>query len=493
MELTIDINNIKGEIKPVWNMGFNTCQAPLILRDDLCGHINEAVILGFKYIRFHNMFSREICLYNEDEKGNPIYNFKKFDIIFDRIIKAGLLPFFEISFCPEAMRITDAKICFYKANTSIPKSYEVWNDLIRKVILHLIERYGISCVKKWYFEVWNEPDLIFFDGDMKDYFELYDNTVLSIKEVCSELRVGGPATSKCAWIDEFIRHIEQGSEVTVYKKVPCDFISTHAYPSDVAFVDSAEGEVNLQESTLLFHLFKGVKDKIDDSSLKGTPLIMGEWNSSAGPLAINHDEKNNGAFIVKTLDSLRNIIEGSLYWNLSDIYEECDFHYTPFHGGYGILNVNSIPKSSYNAFKLLNEVTGQEIHCDIKENKDNCGVIASYSKAQNKINLLLYNYIEPGKKNPKPESYKINIKGISGYMAAYKSWEINDESGSPYEYWQSIGSPDFLTLEQMSYLTSKSKMQEEQKLLRKECNTEAYEFNEDILPGDVKLIQISNL
>jgi xylan 1,4-beta-xylosidase len=492
MKLTIDINKIKGQLNPVWNMGFNTCHAPLILREDLNKQINEAASLGFKYIRFHDIFSREIELYNEDENGKPVYNFEKFDSIFDRIIAAGLLPFFEISFCPEPMKKTEALICFYKANTSIPKSYELWNGLIKEVIQHLIWRYGINCVKQWYFEVWNEPDLIFFDGEMEDYFELYDNTVLSIKEVCSELRVGGPATSKCAWIDEFIRHVEEGSELTDYKRVPCDFISTHAYPSDIAFVDSAAGEVELQESTLLLKLFKAVKDKIDKSSLKGTPLIMGEWNSSAGPLAFNHDEKNNGAFIVKTMDSLRNIIDGSLYWNLSDIYEECNFHYTPFHGGYGILNVNSIPKSSYNAFRLLNELNGDELEYELENNKDNCGIIATYCRDKGKIYILLYNYTEPGDDNPQAGKYNIVLKGISNSRISYKSWGINDNSGSPYEWWKAIGAPEFLNFEQMNYLITKSKMEEKQMLLSRDNNSENFMFSEDILPGDVTLIQISN-
>ncbi len=489
-DIIVDINQLKGKINDAWNMGFNTCHAPLLLRDDLISHLKIARDIGFKYIRFHSILSERIGVYNEDEIGEPVYNFKKFDQIFDAITGQGLLPFFEISFCPEAMKSGDSTICFYRANTSIPSSYEKWNTLIKEVVTHVIDRYGIECVNKWYFEVWNEPDLIFFSGNMNDYFELYDHTVLAIKSVSGELRVGGPATSKCAWVSEFIKHVETGSQITDYKPAPCDFISTHAYPSDLPFLNSAEGDVELLHSTIMYDLFRKVRDCMDESSLKSLPLIMGEWNSSAGPYAYNHDEKNNGAFILKTLSELRNVINGSLYWNLSDIYEEGGFHYTPFHGGYGLINVNSIPKSSYNAFKLLNKISGEEAEVTVCKIKDGCGVLSTYDKDLGVINILFYHYIEPSNDDLQPWELAVTVKGIKRTGLSYKSLEINDNTGSPYEGWIKIGSPDYLTLDTMQYLMKKSEMDEKNKIVFvKEDGI--LELKETIMPGDVKLVQLS--
>ena len=334
--IVLDIDQAGNEIRKVWSFGYNTCHAALLLRDDLLTQIKKAKTSGFKYIRFHNIMSSQVGLYSENEEGESIYNFENFNKIYDAIIQSGMLPFMEISFCPEALKSSEKVINHYKGCTSKPASYEKWTQIIKNVVINAIGRYGIECVKKWYFEVWNEPDLVFFDGSMEDYFELYDHTVLAVKSVNKELRVGGPATSKCKWIDEFINHIEAGSETSGFKPIPCDFISTHAYPSDLPFLNSAHGDVKLQKSNVLIELYRGVRERIDKSSLKGIPLIMGEWNSSAGPFAFNHDEKNNGAFAVKTMNELKDIIDGSLYWNLSDIYEEFGFNYIPFHGGYGL-------------------------------------------------------------------------------------------------------------------------------------------------------------
>lgn len=356
---------------------------------------------------------------------------------------------------------------------------------------HIIQRYGIDCVKKWYFEVWNEPDIGFFDGEMEDYFELYDYTALAVKSVSQELRIGGPATSKCAWIDEFIQHIENGSEVTKHKPVPCDFISTHSYPSDLAFIVGAEGDVQLLNSNIMFELFNGVRKKMDKSTLKSLPLFMGEWNSSAGPYASNHDDKNNAAFIIKTLYELKNVIDGSLYWNLSDIYQEAGFHYTPFHGGYGILNVNSIPKSSYNAFKLLNMTKGNELDIDVEEKREGCGALATVDETEGNMNILLYYYKEPHALDFTPWNVNIEIKNIETQTISYKSYGIIDETGSPYEWWLKLGSPDFLNLEMLKFLMDKSKMEEKEKVMFADREQGVFNLNESLNAGDVLLIRIS--
>lgn len=488
--IVFDLKKTGKPINKVWNFGFNTCHAALLLREDLPSQMKQAGELGFKYVRFHNIFSKEVGVYTENEKGEAIYNFDNFDKIFDTVIQNGYLPFMEISFCPEAMKKSEKTIMYYKASTSIPVSYHKWTALIEKMICHIIERYGIECVKKWYFEVWNEPDLIFFDGNMDDYFELYDYTVLTIKKVCPELKVGGPATSKCAWVAEFADHIKNGSEISDMRPLPCDFIATHAYPSDLPFYTKAHGNVELQKSDVMREMYTSVKRIVDNSSLKGTPIIMGEWNSSAGPLAFNHDEKNNAAFIVKTLSELKDVIYGSLYWNLSDIFEEFGFQYLPFHGGYGMFTVNSIPKSSYNAFKLLNMTEGEEL---IGQNTADIGVLAGFDKNKGVINILLYNYIEPGTDCALSKSADIVLKGINAETVTYKSFSICDETGSPYEWWRYLGSPDYLTPETMQFLYEKSKMAQNSKVVFKDRDTREYSFVETLNPGDVRLIQISNI
>ncbi|MCL2867031.1 MAG: hypothetical protein FWF47_04630, partial [Clostridia bacterium] len=409
-----------------------------------------------------------------------------------RIIGSGLLPFFEISLCPPELKSGDTTLTHYKANTSVPYSFERWVLLIKEIICHCLDRYGMDCVKNWFFEVWNEPDLEFLHGDILDYFTIYDHTVLAIKSVCKELRVGGPATSKCEWIDAFITHIEKGSSLSMYQPLPCDFISTHAYPSDIDFINSDSGDVELRHSSIMLSLFTNVKQKMRASSLKNLPLIMGEWNSSAGPLSFNHDERNNAAFIVKIINELKDVIDGSLYWNLSDIYEECGFHFTPFHGGYGLFNVNSIPKSSFNAFLLLNELNGYELVVEKEYYSPERGILTTYDDASGVICILLYNYTEPGSDNPTSWDLKLVLNGVTAPCIPYQSTEINEDYGSAFEWWKSVGSPEYLTTEAHTLLVDKAKMETQIKILQRNRNP-FIQWHETIHPGNVKLIKLLNI
>jgi xylan 1,4-beta-xylosidase len=56
-----------------------------------------------------------------------------------------------------------------------------------------VERYGPSEVRRWFFEIWNEPNLAaFWTGSQADYFRLYRHAARTIKDVDGALAVGGP-------------------------------------------------------------------------------------------------------------------------------------------------------------------------------------------------------------------------------------------------------------------------------------------------------------
>ena len=74
-------------------------------------------------------------------------------------------------------------------------------------------------MEKWFFEVWNEPDLdFFFAGSQEDYFLLYEHTARAVKSAGKNLKVGGLATANNEWIPDLISYCEKNS-------VPLDFIS----------------------------------------------------------------------------------------------------------------------------------------------------------------------------------------------------------------------------------------------------------------------------
>ncbi|XHR31240.1 MAG: hypothetical protein ACFUZC_11930 [Chthoniobacteraceae bacterium] len=234
--------NTLGSFRKIGSFGFNTCHSILAMRNDLQEQMGRAHReLGMRYWRCHGMLSDDVGVVARDEKGTLRYTFSGLKRILDQGLSQGLKPFFEVSFMPAALaRDASQTICHYRGITSPPRDWEEWRGVIRQLIEFLGRTYGAEELRQWYFEVWNEPNLPFWTGTREEYFQLYRETALALKAFDSGLRIGGPATARGEWVTELLDFCRES-------RTPIDFISTHIYPSDVAFAPSAEGTVNLSD------------------------------------------------------------------------------------------------------------------------------------------------------------------------------------------------------------------------------------------------------
>lgn len=488
--VTFELNwQKRGPLNPIWSFGANTCHAPLWLRDDLQNHISTCRDqLGFTRLRAHGTIGDGMG--TVQEKGS--FSFDKLLTGLTRLLDSGQTPFFEISHMPRALAAGDENVCHYRFGAAPPRDWEKWREFVDSMIAALVKKFGHKELRKWDFEVWNEPDIAFWAGTQEEYFRLYDITAAAIKKADPQFRVGGPATARCQWIEDFLKHLSKPSREYPFseKEVPrCNFISTHAYPSDLEFLDAAEGEVTLQESGVMKKLFAETRETVNQYRNPEFPIICGEWNSSAGPLATNHDECNNAAFICKTLIELsdpfgpagtRGICQGSLYWNLSDIYEECDFHYQPFHGGYGLMNVNNIAKSSFRGFEMLHKHSGSRIPISwSKEAPASLGGLATTDAGRTLITI--WYSTEPNQEN-QPVDLKFKIPGnrIMGRS-------ILPGEGSAYEKWLELDKPQFPTTTTLQALEKASRV----KTFTLNENSEG-ETELTIAPGTVHQLEITS-
>ena len=126
---------------------------------------------GFEYVRFHGLLQDELGVYSEDRQGRPIYNFQYIDAIYDAILSAGMRPFVELGFMPQKLASGEKTIFWWKGNVTPPRDYAKWEALIGALVRHWTDRYGREELQRWYFEVWNEPNLkdLFWTGDQAEY------------------------------------------------------------------------------------------------------------------------------------------------------------------------------------------------------------------------------------------------------------------------------------------------------------------------------------
>lgn len=325
--------------------------------------------IGFRHIRGHGLFCDDMAIYHEYEEDGEIkveYNFTYLDMVMDSYRKVGLKPFLELGFMPGKLASGTQTIFYWKGNTTPPKDYDKWCDMVQALLRHLMSRYGREEVLTWPIEVWNEPNLPGFweKADMEEYFKLFKRSFLAIKEVDPALRVGGPAI--CGVMDEL--WISKFMDFCRAEKLAVDFVTRHHYTSEFPKHQGHYGYIKLMDPEAGFANLQTTRDIIDSyPEYKGLEIHITEFNTSYIPNAPIHDTNENAAFLAHQLSRLGDVNESYSYWTFGDIFEEQGVPYTPFHGGFGLVANGCIPKPTFWTFafyKELQKAGGKCVHRD---------------------------------------------------------------------------------------------------------------------------------
>ncbi|HVO07986.1 MAG TPA: beta-xylosidase [Burkholderiaceae bacterium] len=314
---------------------------------------------GFRYLRFHAIFHDVLGTVRE-QQGRIVYDWTRIDALYDALLARGVRPFVELGFTPQALATSANSIFYWQGNTSHPRP-EAWRDLVEAFARHLESRYGAAEVRGWFFEVWNEPNLAgFWEGADRDaYFQLYDLTARTLRQVDAALRVGGPATAGAAWVPEFLAHLAQSG-------APIDFVTTHSYGVQGGFLDEeGHDDTRLDPSPgAIVDDVRRVRAQIEASPFPGLPLYFTEWSTSYTPRDPVHDAYLSAPYILSKLRAVKGLVQGMSYWTYTDLFEEPGPPTAPFQGGFGLLTPEGIRKSAYFAYKYLHALQGKEVPAD---------------------------------------------------------------------------------------------------------------------------------
>ena len=395
----------------------------------------------------------------------------------------------ELSFFPKGIAADTTKIQMWYRNLVTPdrERYGKWHDLVKAFTQHVVDRYGLDEVNKWYFEVWNEPNLTngFFDGSKSDYFELYRVSADAVKSVSSTLKVGGPATSnfiadgrhdgerydhsksrffpqdkinkqqwKGIWIEEFLKFCEK-------ENLPLDFISTHPYPTDYALdpvTNRSKGAIRYVNS--LHDDISWLKKTLAKSKYPDAEIHLTEWSTSPNSRDAMHDVLPPAAYIMKTNLECAGMAQSLMYWTFTDVFEEKGAGETPFHGGFGMINYQGIVKPTFHAYRMMNQLGDEKLYYADP-------LLVSRSSNNGKITALAFNY---------PEEYLDNVHStgkVGNYMnaspkeicftltnmtpgALVEIEILDDDHGNVIKDFKKLGSPSSLTKSQTEYLKKRS-------------------------------------
>jgi xylan 1,4-beta-xylosidase len=407
---------------------------------------------GFKYIRFHGLLQDEMGVYREDKQGRSIYNFQYIDSLYDAILSIGMKPFVELSFMPSALASGDKTVFWWKGNITPPKDYQKWGQLVEALVKHWTARYGSDEVRQWYFEVWNEPNLdIFWSGSQADYFKLYEVTARAIKGVSPDYRVGGPATAGNGWVPETINFATQNG-------IPLDFISTHEYGVKGIGVD----ENGIQQLSLdpapdaIIGPVRRVNTQIKSSKLPKLPLHYTEWSTSYSPRDPVHDSYVSAPYILSKLKGTEGFADSMSYWTFTDIFEEGGPPPSPFHGGFGLLNLQGLRKPAFYAYQFLNRLGDIEL---ISNDSDSW-----VCRSPKGIQALFWNFTTPQTQESNQRLFKrdlpakdlgqvrISVSGLPASTYTINVYRVGYQVNDVYAEYLKMGSPSTLDQSQTRML-----------------------------------------
>ncbi len=427
----------------IWEHTVGSCHAPLALRADWQSHLRRCrAELGFRHVRFHGLLSDEVGTLVHHHK-RLIYSFFNADRIIDFLLSIGMRPFVELSFMPTALASGDKTVFSYRGNVTPPSDYPSWGELIRRLVRHWADRYGRDEVRRWYFEVWNEPNLpSFWAGTQVQYFELYRHTVEAIKGVDAEFRVGGPATAANAWLPEFLDFCE-------HNHLAADFVSTHHYPNDPLWSEAQDTESELAggQRGILREWVREARRQVGN-----LPLLYTEWNASSNPRYPRQDEPYAAAFVVKTVLEVSAYVEAYSFWTFTDIFEENYFPSLPFHGGFGLLTLHGIPKPTYRAFELLHRLGEERLSVEGGHETVDAWAVSK----GNHLTVVLTNHALP-RQPIAAQRVCVELTDAPPPCAATLE-RIDDGHANAKAAWLAMGQPEYLDAAQAELLEEASRL-----------------------------------
>jgi xylan 1,4-beta-xylosidase len=433
--------------------------------------INPAAV----YIRAHHFLTSgdgkpslkwsSTNVYTEDAAGNPVYDWRLLDEIMDTIVAAGCVPYVEIAFMPQALSskpdpyIADTPAKIGGGASYPPKDYQKWYDLIHAWAARSKDRYP-DCEKKWIWELWNEPDIVYWRGSIEEYCKLYDYTEAAIHDAMPAAIVGGPdaAGGGSELFIQFMDHCVRGTNAVTGKKgARVDLLSFHA-KGRTAFID---GHVQMDLSVNLQRIQTGFSNIAKVTELRDKPVVIGEcdpegWAARSSKLFPANGYRNGSAYaayevavIKHTLDLARKAgidLQGILTWAFM-------FDDKEYFEGFRTLATNGIHKPVLSAFKMLSKLRGGRVPATSGgavgldgilsrgiRHKPDIDVLATATP--DSVQALIWNYhdnmVEAA---PARVRLSAKVQASMGGQVTVRHWRIDESHSNAYSKWLALGSP----------------------------------------------------
>jgi xylan 1,4-beta-xylosidase len=497
VRIEVDAATAEGPFMPVWGF-FGYDEPNYTYMKDGRKLLTELSALSPApvYVRVHNLLTSgdgtpalkwgSTNAYTEDANGNPIYDWSIVDRIFDTFIERRMKPIAEIGFMPEALSRKPEPYrhqwdpsqpykSIFTGWAYPPRDYAKWAELVYQWVRHCVARYGKDEVATWYWEVWNEPDIGYWQGTPEEYFKLYDYSAEAVKRALPSIRIGGP-TSTGPGSDKGAKFLRDFLEHVVRTGAPLDYITFHGKgrPKIV------NGHVQMGSDFQLRDIDRGFEIVSSFPELRSRPVIIGESDPegcAACPVQYNpQNAYRNGvmysSYTAAIFARAREIaaqhrvnFAGAVTWAF-------EFEDQPYFAGFRDLATNGIDKPVLNVFRMFGLMRGDRLRVrssgavpleemEGKGVKSAPDVNAVATRDGRTLNVLVWNYHDDDL--PAPDGHvSLMIGGVpsGNSRVLVRHYRVDGDHSNSYTVWKALGSPQHPTAQQYEQLGKAGQLEE---------------------------------
>jgi xylan 1,4-beta-xylosidase len=325
-----------------------------------------------------------------------------------------------------------------------------------------VDRYGKAEVESWYWELWNEPNIGYWQGTPEEYRKLYDFTADAVKRALPGARMGGPHSTgpgndkAAAFLRDFLEHVVRGKNYATGKiGSPLDYIGFHAKgrPRVVDKHVQMGSEFQLRDIDAGFRIVAAFPE------LRHLPVIIGESDPEGCAACSERFHPQNryrngtmyssytaATFARKFELAARHKVrfEGAVTWAF-------EFEGQPYFDGFRDLATNGIDKPVLNVFRMFGMMgadlidarssAAQPLNAMLEsgvKNAPDVGVLAS--RSAHSISILLWNYHDDDLPAP-PANIRLAVRGAPGTPVLSRHYRVDETHSNAYTAWKTMGSP----------------------------------------------------
>jgi xylan 1,4-beta-xylosidase len=336
--------------------------------------------------------------------------------------------------------------------------------LVYQWVRHSVERYGADTVASWYWEVWNEPNIGYWQGTPAEYQKLYDFTSDAVKRAFPRARIGGPHSTgpadehAAAFLTAFLEHCAHGTNYATGRKgARLDYIGFHAK----GVVRLVDGHVQMGIRQHLANIERGFEIVASFPEFRHLPVIIGESDPEGCAACSAHIYPQNAyrhtalyasytaAVLSRTLELAKRHgthLAGVVTWAF-------EFEDQPYFEGLRSLATNGVDKPVLNVFRMLGRMPALRVQATstgaasldsiLREGIRGAPDLAAMAARDGrKLSALIWNYQDDDVPlAATPVEVVFEHLPAEARRALLRHYRIDQQHSNSYTLWKELGEP----------------------------------------------------